>query len=288
MASSHTAAPSTPEEAGHAAPSGVAGLGAPAAGAAAAGARGGAVATDPLLARLGAGPVPRHIAIIMDGNGRWARERHMPRPFGHRAGMKAVRAVVEASIAAGVEWLSLFAFSQENWQRPLGEIAALMSLLEEYVASEVEELRAQGVCVRVHGDLTRLDDAARRAVERAVRETAGGTRLGLNLFISYGGRAELVRAMRRIAEDVQAGTLPPDGITEEVIRSRLYTGDCPDPDLLIRTSGEQRLSNFLLWQVAYAELYISHVLWPDFDRAALYEAILDFQRRDRRFGRVAK
>lgn len=245
-------------------------------------------ASHPLLARLVGAPVPRHIAIIMDGNGRWARERHMPRPFGHRAGMKAVRAAVEASIAAGVEWLSLFAFSQENWQRPAGEISALMALLEEYVASEVDELRAQGVRVRVHGDLSRLDGAAGRAVERAVRETAHGTRLGLNLFISYGGRAELVRAMQHIATDVQAGRLQPSEVTEEVIRARLYTGDCPDPDLLIRTSGEQRLSNFLLWQVAYAELYISSVLWPDFDHASLYEAILDFQRRDRRFGKVGR
>jgi undecaprenyl diphosphate synthase len=245
-------------------------------------------ATDPLLQRLADSPVPRHIAIIMDGNGRWARERHMPRPFGHRAGMKAVRAVVEASIAAGVEWLSLFAFSQENWQRPATEIAALMSLLEEYVNSEVDELRAQGVRVRVHGDLSRLDAAASRAVQRAVAETAHCTRLGLNLFISYGGRAELVRAMQRIATDVQAGVLQPQDVNEDVIRARLYTDDCPDPDLLIRTSGERRLSNFMLWQVAYAELYISGVLWPDFDRTALYEAILDFQRRDRRFGKVDK
>ncbi len=244
--------------------------------------------TDPLLQRLAGAPVPRHIAIIMDGNGRWARERHMPRPFGHRAGMKAVRAVVEASIAAGVEWLSLFAFSQENWQRPATEIAALMSLLEEYVNSEVDELRAQGVRVRVHGDLSKLDAAAGRAVQRAVTETAHCTRLGLNLFISYGGRAELVRAMQRIATDVQAGLLQPQDVSEDVIRARLYTDDCPDPDLLIRTSGERRLSNFMLWQVAYAELYISSVLWPDFDRAALYEAILDFQRRDRRFGKVEK
>ena len=242
--------------------------------------------TDALLQRLQQAPVPRHIAIIMDGNGRWARERHMPRPFGHRAGMKAVRAVVEASIAAGVEWLSLFAFSQENWQRPQPEISALMSLLEEYINSELRELREQGVRIRVHGDLSRLNGAAARAVERAVAETAHCTRLGLNLFISYGGRAELVRAMRAMATDVQAGVLTPEQIDEHAIRARLYTQDCPDPDLLIRTSGEQRLSNFMLWQVAYAELYISGVLWPDFDRMALFEAIQDFQRRDRRFGKV--
>lgn len=241
-----------------------------------------------LLARIRVhGAVPRHIAIIMDGNGRWARERHMPRPFGHRSGMKAVRAVVEGCLDAGVEWLSLFAFSQENWQRPETEVSALMALLEEYIAREAADLARQGVCVRVHGELDRLSPAAASAVERVVGETAGGTKLGLNLFISYGGRAELVRAARQLAADVQAGRLDPAAIDEDEVRARLYTADCPDPDLLIRTSGEQRLSNFLLWQVAYAELYISQVLWPDFDRAALYEAIADFQRRDRRFGRVA-
>ena len=233
------------------------------------------------------GAVPRHIAIIMDGNGRWARERHMPRPFGHRSGMKAVRSVVEGCLEAGVEWLSLFAFSQENWQRPETEVSALMSLLEEYIAREAADLARRGVCVRVHGELDRLSPAAASAVQRVVSETAGGAKLGLNLFISYGGRAELVRAARLLAADVQAGRLDPAAIDEEDIRSRLYTAECPDPDLLIRTSGEQRISNFLHWQVAYAELYISSVLWPDFDRAALYEAICDFQRRDRRFGRVA-
>jgi undecaprenyl diphosphate synthase len=240
-----------------------------------------------LLAQLRVhGAVPRHIAIIMDGNGRWARERHMPRPFGHRSGMKAVRAVVEGCLSAGVEWLSLFAFSQENWQRPETEVSALMLLLEEYIAREVDELRAQGVRVRVFGELDRLSPAAAAAVERVMRETADGDKLGLNLFISYGGRAELVRAARMLAEDVQAGVLDASAIDEAEFQSRLFTAHCPDPDLLIRTSGEQRLSNFLLWQVAYAELYISSVLWPDFGRSALYEAILDFQRRDRRFGRV--
>jgi len=241
-----------------------------------------------LLARVRAhGAVPRHVAIIMDGNGRWARERHMPRPFGHRAGMKAVRDVVEGCLASGVEWLSLFAFSQENWQRPAPEVSALMGLLEEYIGREAEELERQGVRVRVLGDLSRLSPPAASAVSRLVTQTAAGTRLGLNLFISYGGRAELVHAARDIAEEVQAGRLAPEAVTEETIRSRLFTAFCPDPDLLIRTSGEQRLSNFLLWQVAYAELYIASALWPDFGREALYEAILDFQRRDRRFGRVA-
>ena len=245
-------------------------------------------AESELLARVRAhGAVPQHIAIIMDGNGRWARERHMPRPFGHRSGMKAVRAVVEGCLDAGVEWLSLFAFSQENWQRPETEVSALMSLLEEYIAREADELRQQGVRVRVFGDLERLNAPAAAAVERVMRDTESGDKLGLNLFISYGGRAELVRAARLLAIEVQAGRLTPEAIDESAIRNRLYTAHCPDPDLLIRTSGEQRLSNFLLWQIAYAELSISSVLWPDFGRTALYEAILDFQQRDRRFGRVS-
>ena len=245
-------------------------------------------AESELLARVRVhGAVPQHIAIIMDGNGRWARERHMPRPFGHRSGMKAVRAVVEGCLDAGVEWLSLFAFSQENWQRPETEVSALMSLLEEYIAREADELRQQGVRVRVFGDLERLNAPATAAVERVMRDTESGDKLGLNLFISYGGRAELVRAARLLAIEVQAGRLTPEAIDESAIRDRLYTAHCPDPDLLIRTSGEQRLSNFLLWQIAYAELSISSVLWPDFGRTALYEAILDFQQRDRRFGRVS-
>jgi undecaprenyl diphosphate synthase len=240
-----------------------------------------------LLARIRVhGAVPRHIAIIMDGNGRWARERRMPRPFGHRSGMKSVRAVVEASIEVGLETLSLFAFSQENWQRPSTEVSALMTLLEEYIAREVDELRERGVRVTVLGELDRLTRPAAAAVERVMTETAHNDTLRLNLFISYGGRAELVRAARLLARDAAEGRLRPEDIDESEVRQRLFTADVSDPDLLIRTSGEQRLSNFLLWQIAYAELYISPVLWPDFGRRELYEAILDFQSRERRFGRV--
>jgi len=162
-----------------------------------------------------------------------------------------------------------------------------MSLLEEYIAREAEELRMQGVRVRVFGNLERLNGPAAAAVERVMRDTATGTKLGLNLFISYGGRAELVRAAQLLAADVQAGTLLPESIDEAAFRAKLFTSDCPDPDLLIRTSGERRLSNFLLWQVAYSEIYVSQTLWPDFGRKALYEAIIDFQGRDRRFGRVS-
>lgn len=243
--------------------------------------------TDELLAavRLN-GTVPAHVAVIMDGNGRWAQARDLPRPAGHQAGMNSVREIVEGGVQAGVSVLTLFAFSQENWNRPPGEIAALMMLLEAYVASETSELRDRGVSVRILGDIERLVPAARDAAARCVEATAGGTVLDLNLCISYGSRAEITRAARRLAEQVAAGTLSPDAITEERLAGELYTARWPDPDLLIRTSGEMRLSNFLLWQLAYAEIHVTPVLWPDFTRANLFEAILDFQRRERRFGRV--
>ena len=242
---------------------------------------------DELLANVRRhGHVPRHVAVIMDGNGRWARGRHMPRVFGHRSGMTAVREVIEGSVEAGVEFLSLFAFSRENWERPATEVAALMDLLVEYVGREAEELTAKGVQVRVLGDLSRLTPRAMEAVADVMQKTASNRRLVLNLFISYGARDEIVRAARALAREAAAGTLDPDSISEEMLSARLYTADCPDPDLLIRTSGEQRISNFLLWQLAYSELYITTVLWPDFTRTELFQAIDEFQRRDRRYGRV--
>ncbi len=242
---------------------------------------------DALLERLRRqGGVPRHVAVIMDGNGRWAAQRGLPRPLGHQAGMGAVREVVEGALAAGVGVLTLFAFSQENWRRPAEEIDALMALLEEYVAREREELRRNGVSVRVLGDLERLGPGARAAVDRIVADTAGGTGLVLNLCISYGSRDEIAHAARRIAEEVAAGRLAPADVDADAVAARLWTAPLPDPDLLIRTSGEMRLSNFLLWQLAYAELWVTPVLWPDFTRSHLFEAILEFQRRDRRFGRV--
>ena len=242
---------------------------------------------DALLDRLRlAGGVPRHVAVIMDGNGRWAARRDLPRPIGHQAGMAAVREVVEGALAAGVEVLTLFAFSRENWQRPPEEIDALMALLEEYIAREREELRKNGVSVRVLGDLRRLGPGARAAVDRIVAETAGGTGLILNLCISYGSRDEIAQAARQLAEEVAAGRLAPAEVDADAIAARLWTAPHPDPDLLIRTSGEMRLSNFLLWQLAYAELWVTPVLWPDFTRRDLFEGILEFQRRDRRFGRV--
>jgi undecaprenyl diphosphate synthase len=232
------------------------------------------------------GAVPRHVAVIMDGNGRWARERGRPREFGHRAGMRAVRAAVEAAGDAGVEVLTLFAFSQENWHRPQREVGALMALLELYVRKERQELKEKGVEVHVVGELCKLGPRTRAAIEGIVEHTRGGTGLKLNLAISYGSRAEIVHAARRLAERVREGTLMPGEITEEMFAEHLYTPADPDPDLLIRTSGELRISNFMLWQLAYTELYVTPVLWPDFTREHFFAALLEYQQRERRFGRV--
>ncbi len=230
---------------------------------------------------------PRHIAVIMDGNGRWARERGRPRQFGHRNGMRAVRETVEGAIDAGVEVLTLFAFSQENWSRPAGEVTALMGLLELYVRRERRELYEKGVEVCVLGDTERLGPRTRRALEDIVDFTRGGAKLRLNLAINYSGRAEIVEVARRLADRVANGTLLAAGIDERTFGRELYTGDGPDPDLLIRTSGESRISNFMLWQLAYTEIHITPVLWPDFTRQHLFAALDDYQKRERRFGRVA-
>ncbi len=230
--------------------------------------------------------VPRHVAVIMDGNGRWAGRRGLPRHAGHWEGMKAVRESVEGACAAGVGILTLFAFSTENWKRPRSEIDALMRLLCDYAESEHEELAGQGVEVRVLGEVVRLDAAAREAVRLIEDATRGGPALRLNLMISYGGREEIVRAARRLAHQARAGRLDPGAIDANAVEGMLFTRGLPDPDLLIRTSGERRISNFLLWQLAYTEFYVSSVLWPDFTREDLFAAILDYQRRERRFGVV--
>jgi undecaprenyl diphosphate synthase len=232
------------------------------------------------------GRVPAHVAIIMDGNGRWARARGLPRYRGHAAGVNAVQEVIEGSVEAGVPILTLFAFSQENWYRPAREVGALMSLLQKYVKRERERLRREGVEVRVHGDLSMMEPGPRAAIDEIETATRGGARLLLNLMISYSGRLEIVRAARLLAAEAAAGGLDPADIDEREFARRLFTVDLPDPDLLIRTSGEQRISNFMLWQVAYTELYITPALWPDFTRAHLFEAILEYQKRERRFGRI--
>jgi undecaprenyl diphosphate synthase len=233
------------------------------------------------------GDVPTHVAIIMDGNGRWASERGLPRHLGHREGMKAVRETIEGAIEAGIEVLTLFAFSTENWSRPAREVTALMGLLQLYARKEKAELVRQGVEVHVLGDLDRVDDATRDAVDEIMGGTRGGTRLRLNLMISYGGREELLRAARLLSERVRCGEIRPEDIDADALQSCLFTTGLPNPDLLIRTSGEYRISNFMLWQLAYTELHVTPVLWPDFDRERLFDAVLDYQRRERRFGRVA-
>jgi undecaprenyl diphosphate synthase len=232
------------------------------------------------------GRLPAHVVVITDGNGRWARARGLPRFRGHSAGIKSVRDTIEGAIEAGVEVLTLFTFSQENWSRPAAEVDALMKLLRRFARQERDELKRQGVEVHVLGDLHRLAPAPRRAVDEIQQHTAGGRNLRLNLMISYGGRAEIVRAAQRLAERVERGELHPAEIDEQRFGDELFTVGLPDPDLLIRTSGEQRISNFLLWQLAYTELFITPVLWPDFRREHLFQAIYDYQRRERRFGRV--
>lgn len=231
--------------------------------------------------------LPTHIAIIMDGNGRWAKSRGLPRFRGHSAGMQSVRKVVEAAVEIGIPYLTLYAFSQENWQRPAAEVAALMKLLQHYVRKERDELIRQGVSVRVFGDLSRLSPGARKAVDHIEERTDGGKNMQLNLMISYGSREEMLRATRIIAEKVKHGELDANDIDERVFSNELYTKGIPDPDLLIRTSGELRISNFMLWQLAYTELYITPTLWPDFRREDLVAAIHEYQKRERRFGRVS-
>ena len=232
------------------------------------------------------GPVPRHVAVIMDGNGRWARRRGLPRKTGHEAGMNAVRTTIEASVDVGVEILTLFAFSTDNWNRPSEEVSALMSLLEAYAEQECSELVDKGVEVRVLGTLARMQRSAREAVERIMRETVGGTTLRLNLMISYSGREDILTAVRRLAARVEAGELESGEIDEACLEGALLTSGIPDPDLLIRTSGECRISNFMLWQISYSEIHITPVLWPNFSRDDFLAAVVDYQRRDRRFGRI--
>ncbi len=244
-------------------------------------------AADPdaaLVAALRAQPLPRHVAIIMDGNGRWARARNLPRVAGHREGVKAAREAVRAAGRLGIQYLTLYAFSSENWGRPASEVEFLMHLLESSVDAELPELIRHNVRLRILGDLAGLDPGVRRAVERAVAATAANTGLTLLVALNYGGRRELVRAVRSLARRVARGELDPEAIQEADVAAALDTAGVPDPDLLIRTSGEYRLSNFLLWQVAYTELLILPVLWPDFGARDLYAAVADFQRRSRRFG----
>jgi undecaprenyl diphosphate synthase len=240
---------------------------------------------DPAAAPVPDRPdLPGHVGIIMDGNGRWARRRHLPRVVGHRAGVRAIRPVMEACDAAGVHILTLYAFSTENWQRPRGEVAALMRLFEETIDNEVDELHREGVQIRIIGDRSRLSDRLREKVHAAEALTAGNTKAILNVAINYGGRDEIVAAVRELAErGVDLCRLD----TETLSRA-LYTRGLPDPDLIIRTAGELRVSNFLLWQGAYAELFVTETLWPDFGPDDIAAALSDYASRLRKFGQVAE
>ena len=231
--------------------------------------------------------IPRHVAIIMDGNGRWAKNRHQPRLFGHKAGVESVRDVVEAARKIGVEILTLYAFSSENWKRPASEVNGLMSFLKTYVQTELSRMLENNIRLTCIGELARLPLEVRKVLELAQAETALNNKLVLNLALSYGSRSELTRAMRKIAAACAAGTLSVEEIDEELISAYLDTAGMVDPDLLIRTGGEARLSNFLLWQASYSEIYFTDVMWPDFRTDAFLEAIADFQQRERRFGRTS-
>jgi len=230
--------------------------------------------------------LPRHVAVIMDGNGRWANQRGLPRVEGHRRGELAVREVVECCGELGIEHLTLYTFSAENWRRSEDEVQALMRLIEFVARKEIHDLHRKGVRLRVLGRLHELPPSLQDELERDINLTRENTGLNLNLAINYGGRAEIVDAARRLAEEVRRGRLEPAEIDEEALARELYYPGLPDPDLLIRTGGEMRISNFLLWQVAYSELWVTPTLWPDFHRAELVEALRAFQNRERRFGAV--
>jgi undecaprenyl diphosphate synthase len=244
------------------------------------------VAEDELRELILSRPLPHHVAVIMDGNGRWATQRGLPRIAGHTQGVTAVRNVARAAGEVGIRFLTLYAFSSENWNRPRQEVSTLMSLLERSIDRELPELMARNVRFRVIGRPNGVPGAVKRGIEHVVQTTATNTGLTLVMAFNYGGRDELIDACRALAREVEAGRLRPEQIDEARVSRALYTEDLPDPDLLIRTSGEMRVSNFLLWQIAYTELWVTPTLWPDFGPRELYLALSEFQQRDRRFGRV--
>jgi len=230
--------------------------------------------------------LPRHIAIIMDGNGRWAQKRALPRSMGHRAGVEALRKVVKTCSGLEIEVLTVYAFSTENWRRPKDEVGVLMTLLTEYLRKELKELHQKNVVIRTMGRITDLPQEAQHELEHAKKSTRNNTGLILNLALNYGGRSEIIEAVQKISKNVLSGKQKIEEIDENCLNQVLYTSGLPDPDLLIRTSGEMRLSNFLLWQLAYTEIVVVKELWPDFGKEALLEAIIAYQKRDRRFGGI--
>ena len=243
---------------------------------------------DQLMQQIDRERLPQHIAIIMDGNGRWAKERGKQRLFGHQSAIQSVREVSEASAEIGVKYLTLYAFSTENWNRPLAEVSGLMSLLATTITKEVVTMNKNSIKLNAIGDLKSLPKANYEQLMQAIDDTSHNTRMTLTLALSYSGRWDLTQASRRMAEDVKAGKLPPEEVNDQLVSSYLSTAGMPDPELLIRTSGEERISNFLLWQLAYSELYFTSKYWPDFRKADLYEAILNYQRRERRFGKTSE
>lgn len=232
--------------------------------------------------------LPRHVAVIMDGNGRWAKEHGKPRIFGHRNGVKAVREITEAAAEIGVPFLTLYAFSTENWNRPAMEVSALMDILVSTIREELETMNKNNIRLGVIGDVNRLPPLTRKALMEGIEKTKENTRMTLTLALNYSARWEITEAMRKAAQLVSEGKLSPADINEAQVSSLLATSHMPDPELLIRTSGEHRISNFLLWQIAYTELYFSDVYWPDFEREDFYNAIIDFQHRERRFGKISE
>jgi undecaprenyl diphosphate synthase len=230
--------------------------------------------------------IPQHVAIIMDGNGRWAQKHHLPRLSGHEAGRKSVKEVVQAAIHHGVRYLTLYAFSVENWQRPREEVQGLMGLLRGVLREELKEMGKQGIRLRMIGRKQDLPEAVREELETAMENTKGNTKLDLILALSYGSRVEITEAVQAVAREVKAGSLDPEMIREKTVSDHLYTREIPDPDLLIRTSGEMRISNFMLWQISYAEIHVTPVLWPDFGKKEFELALADYSGRERRFGGV--
>jgi len=232
--------------------------------------------------------IPTHVAIVMDGNGRWAEQRRKPRLYGHKIGADSVREIVEASREIGVKYLTLYAFSSENWNRPQQEVSGLMNILKTYLVSELGRMEKNEIRLNCIGDVSKLPGSVRQTLQDSMGRTLANDKLVLNLALSYGARDELCRAVAKIADACSAGDLDPGRIDHQLISAHLYTAGQPDPDLLIRTGGEQRLSNFLLWQASYAEIYFTETMWPDFRKDQYVQALLDFQRRERRFGKTAE
>ncbi|MGE5681967.1 MAG: isoprenyl transferase, partial [Bacillota bacterium] len=234
------------------------------------------------------GDIPVHIAIIMDGNGRWARQRGLPRAAGHKQGVETVRDIVKACVGLGVKYLTLYTFSTENWKRPKDEVTTLMRLIVKSLQSETNELHANGIRLTTIGNQDSLPGIVQNELNEAIKKTANNQSMTLNLALSYSGRWEIINAVKQIAELVKDGKIKTEEINDSLLSKHLTTGNMPDPDLLIRSGGEFRISNFLLWQIAYSEIFISDVLWPEFSRKHLYEAITDYQKRERRFGLVSE